>query len=1074
MRLNGLMAEDPYWRWRIARDIYYVLLDTELAIIDEFQATVDRQLAGVDKPLIRSLRIAQGHVILQPLVNRFFVRPFEDMEDTRGRERLYDHWWHHSTYGPFTAPKVRPLTRGAGQCPAASYFLTWNSLRSVEDVFDRLMDELKTRRAAEAAADTPDGDLSGQLNFCIIAGLAGGTGRGAWQLIAFKVREVLMQKHGVIPSPVAFLFDASTFENIYRKYPRQEVPLKVNSLTGVSELSCWMEKSGQAPTKVFPYKLPSMDSPHDEHMDVLSIDLSLDRGAAAPVDNAFLIFGGNKMAVLADNVQYHEMVGTGLYAALSRSAILSSQINEQMPYVSLGTSTFEVNAVTLRRYFEGLSRISVVQRLAGSNDKAVNHAVDEFMRACHLRIGITAEKRAAYLADAKGNVMQRACHCLMESDEIKFDLAALAKALESDVPEAVEHAVSQLVEPRDQLAETSVAAAVGSLARQPEDVAKACVEGLLRDTRSVETVRRFVEKATNRMEYELSALPAPARMQVSRDDDPTVLVHEYKGREYFGLFGPHFNPDECNDLQDQTRNAVLYANYQVLCEQVSQRYKTWVKLISRWKTSADMILATADKLTAKFNNELQDDLGTSGGEADDFFDALFADAACPERSTPEEFARGRFYRRDLKPVLKRGQDLKMLGEPKFKKELSQVISQAVLDGSLSQESYDELDKLRRDLEAAIRRTVHLEPRFIEKNFSIRNVIVGLRRPWIKRFDEAKGTGDELQKLINRFETFFGVKVSQDDQEFTLPSDDDFILQMGASLVATCRPYWQLTDKAMRDARRAKRIARVSLFLPVLGDSSYQEYALNYITKQLGEANVTAEVFTERDLPSNLGDSRANPFLMLANSIDGADELGDIASLDYWKSPLVKESLTKCEDVTGMSVFDEVTQHNGISYTDPAFIRDDRLREKRWKPWIDKDAGATVRRDETGDALLYALMVPDKAFREEKLAPLGWTTPLIHNSGQRWYEFTRRAMRWNAGQPCEDIGCPWKARDTIAQGLRQVFDVLAGEGRPDGTLKLEGQRWCQRIRQEAREFWEDLLRGLKAPKGSELYEKVVTD
>ena len=51
-------------------------------------------------------------------------------------------------------------------------------------------------------------------------------------------------------------------------------------------------------------------------------------------------------------------------------------------------------------------------------------------------------------------------------------------------------------------------------------------------------------------------------------------------------------------------------------------------------------------------------------------------------------------------------------------------------------------------------------------------------------------------------------------------------------------------------------------------------------------------------------------------------------------------------------------------------------------------------------------------------------------------------------------------------------MLAGKGRPDGTLKLEGPRWCERIRQEAREFWQDVLRALKAPKDSVPYEKLV--
>ncbi len=1061
MRLNGLMAEDPYWRYRVSRDIYYVLLDTELAMIDEFLATVDRQLADVDKPLIWSLRVAQGHVILHPLVRRFFVRPFEGNPDNRGKERLDAHWWHHKEHGPFTAPKVRPLTRGAGQCPAASYFLTWNSLRSVEDVFDRLIQELIARRSADGQ------DPLEELNFSIIAGLAGGTGRGSWQLIAFKVRELLTEKYG-IPAPVAFLFDASVFDNIYRRYPRQEVPMKVNSLTGISELSCWMKNLRGTGKPPFLYELPSMESPHDPQMDVLSVDLNLDPNAAAPVDNAFLIFGGSKLAVLSGNEQYHEMVGAGLYAALSRSSIVSERINERPPYLSLGASLFEVNATTLRRYFEGLSRINVLRRLADTDNDAVDHAVEEFMRQCRLRIGITAEKRAAYQADPKGTLMQRACHFLMESDEMKFDFAALAKALEDDAPEPVQHAVNRLLDPRDALAEKAVHQAVASLDQQPEDVARELVADLLRTTRSVETVRRFVEKASSCMSQELGELPPPSRMQIPRDDDPTVLVQEYKVPEYFGLFGRHFNEDECNDLQDQTRKAVLLKNYRVLCEQIQRHYKGWITLISRWKTSADMILTTADKLTAKFKNELQQDLGTTGSDAADFFETLFTDAACPEEGVPDEFARVRFYRRDLKPVLARGEDLQLLGEPEFKRELTDVISRSVLEAGLSADAYDELDKLRRDMEAAIRRTVHLPSGFVEKNFSVRSVVRNLRRAWLNRFNESLGNRDHLLELLNRFQAFFGVRPKQDGEQFTLPSDEQLILQMGASLAATCRPYWRL-----RDVDQAQE-CRVSLFLPLLSEHLDKEEAERMVKAELERANVVVEVFTENARPSAIGDSRANPFVILAYSSDGTDSVEAIASLDYWQSPTVKGLLTKCEDASGQSVFEEgATRHNGVSYTDPMFVRHAALNEIRWKPWADKDTGAAVQQGETYDALLYALLEPGESLGK-RLNDVGWSLPLVRNRGHRWYEFTRRARMWNDGQPRDDVGCPWKARMPIAQGLYQVFDVLAGQGRKDGSLVYEGPRWCDRIRQEAREFWQVVLRELKAPKDSEPYERLIAN
>lgn len=1056
MRLNGLMAEDPYWRHRIGRDIYYVLLDTELAMIDEFEDTINRQLAGVDKPLIWSLRIAQGHVILHPLVRRYFVTPFAgESNNTRGKDRLYSHWWCDDEHGPFSAPKVRPLTKGAGQCPAVSYFLTWHGLRKVEDVFDRLIEEVIARRS-DATGVNP----LAELNFAIVAGLAGGTGRGSWQLIAFKVRELLTKRHDTIPVPVAYLYDASVFESVYRRYPRQEVPMKVNALTGVSEISCWLN---QSPTSArLRYELPSMETPHDPQMDVLSLDLDLDPSGASPVDNVYLMFNRNEMAVLSDNEQYHDMVGTGLYAALSRSSIASTKINERPPYMSLGTATFEVNSATLRQYFEGLNRISALKQLATRDDVAVGKAVDKFFNSCGLPINITATNRRGFQADEKGTLIQRACHELVS----RCDLGGLVEALEDDDPEEVEDAIRNVLQPDEQAAENAIQAAVDSLPMDPSDAAKQQVAELFRDTRSVENVRRFVEQVIERLEGELDDLPAADRMKTTDEEDPQQLVHAYKGREYV-VWGRHFNPDECNDLENQTRIALLYANYSVLCAELKQRYKSWMAIIRRWQDSSDVIRAAADKLAVKFRNEVQDDIGTSGSEDADFFDALFTDFEYPERSTPDEFSKGRFYRRELRPVLHRGQDLELLGQPEFKQEFTDVVSKGLTSG-LTRDSYDECDKFRRDLESAVRKTVHLPSRFIENNFSVLNVITGLRQAWLHRFHEMKGQRDELRDMVKMFEAFYGSRPHPDGDEYVLPTNEEFMLYMGASLAATCRPYWRLRSSDEMSE------ARVSLFLPILEDQFKREAAERFIAERLDRGNVTVEVFTEKERPDELGDSRANPFIIVAYSVEGTHDINAIASLDYWQTPTVKALLQECENVGGKSVFDPDAQHNGVSFTDPLFIGNPELQGIRWKPWIDLDVDRTMQNKETMDALLYAFLQPNEEFNKQ-LQKLKWTLPLIRNKGKKWYEFTRRAIIWNDGRPKADTGCEWKARQPIAQGLDETFAVLSGTARtPDGSLKTEGSRWADRVRQEARTFWAEVLLELQAPPRSTVYEQLLAD
>ena len=48
---------------------------------------------------------------------------------------------------------------------------------------------------------------------------------------------------------------------------------------------------------------------------------------------------------------------------------------------------------------------------------------------------------------------------------------------------------------------------------------------------------------------------------------------------------------------------------------------------------------------------------------------------------------------------------------------------------------------------------------------------------------------------------------------------------------------------------------------------------------------------EDERPDSHGESSVNPFVILAYSVGGTSDIGDIASLDYWSSPAVKIALS---------------------------------------------------------------------------------------------------------------------------------------------------------------------------------------
>jgi hypothetical protein len=201
IRLNELLSQDYYWRRRIDNEIFYVVVDTDIEEIKEFHAAIRSHLKGVkDPPYTTPVKLAEGVTHLKPLINQYFFEPFKSATDTSGRDRLLAHWWNRGPQSLFTAPNVIGVTDGAGQCPPVSYFLTWKSLEGLEGQFKQLIEEVQKRQHGFGNIDV--------LNFIIVAGLAGGTGRGSWELIAFKLRE-MFRRYKKTPKPRAFLFDAT-------------------------------------------------------------------------------------------------------------------------------------------------------------------------------------------------------------------------------------------------------------------------------------------------------------------------------------------------------------------------------------------------------------------------------------------------------------------------------------------------------------------------------------------------------------------------------------------------------------------------------------------------------------------------------------------------------------------------------------------------------------------------------------------------------------------------------------------------------------------------------------------------
>ena len=320
--LNRLLVQNPAMLPRLSNEVYYLAVDTEVEALDKFEEEIKGQMGQYPAPFMDRIQLSHNMNILNEMIRPNFIEPFSKQQNAKGLMRLREHWWFDGNGNPFVAPRVTNLIKGAGQCPPASYGLAWFYLDEIGDAIKRIVNHM-------VAHGYGDPTQLKNMNLVIVAGLSGGTGRGCWNLIAFKVRDYLLSKYKVTVPPVGVFFDANVYESVARDNEGQQLALEVNSLTGLSELSCWMVNGGKAGTDCFKYSLPNVKSPDRVSTDVLKVNLDLNPTAGAPVSSAFLVCGKSESAILDNNRQYHEMAGAALYAMIA-NPLLPDLTGKQM------------------------------------------------------------------------------------------------------------------------------------------------------------------------------------------------------------------------------------------------------------------------------------------------------------------------------------------------------------------------------------------------------------------------------------------------------------------------------------------------------------------------------------------------------------------------------------------------------------------------------------------------------------------------------------------------------------------------------------------------------------------------
>ena len=863
-----------------------------------------------------------------------------------GGKRLKEHWWFDGDGRPFQGTRVCGRRGPAWASPTEAYGATWRALPLIDRAVADLREELLRRNA--------DGlDPLRNLRAYVVGGLAGTTGRGSWNLVAEKVRESL-QRFGVRVMPTAVLFGADVYGTVTRcagwKFQRDA---QVNALTGISELSGWVENRRRGGDGCVAWRLPNMLRPDEEgRTDVLQSDESEDP-CGGPVGRVHLVCGRNATGCLESPLAYHRMAGKALYAMIEAPEYDATHVNDSECYGSLAGVTFEVDAVHIHAFCETLAQEHVMDQLLEmqkGDAEAVAEAIGEVWAKCPLD---APRNVAEFQPDPRGTLWQRVAHAAMGTQEWQREFENTRNALRNCTVEQAEKLVLPMKQPRwvvpllgameETLRTIDVQAAV-------EETAKRMIGG--DDGAGPSPMRgvEFLKRLRERIAAERATAPERLEMditgggQAALDEAMRDWLHECGKRtigEMLLLRGP-YGQDDLDRLCRSENGAngrtwqgiipqgVLAALYPVVRERIDTELTGVLERIGKRLAGCEAFVDTCR--TARMKLASKEGESAGGHSGDNGFELLFA--------TPDQIGETLYtaenprwlYHRVLKPIVKSRGEVEELAarEVVVGERFIDRIARA-LDFAAGGEEAAE-GSLARVLTDAARAEVHLRPEFLEDHYTFLQVLENNLPYWNRAIAEAEGDSLRWNQLFEGFRVTLGVEPQYDkcSRECKLPSVDRLRWTIAASLALGCRPWW------WADTCGTERPGL--MFVPF-------KLCLDSVAGPESDQFWAREMDSCRWMLIGLETGRGSPFAYVAQTEDvlvltdaeeseGLHPLDKVRSLDGWRDPEVLKSLRLAERKDGAAIFGQEGCTPGVGYVSPLYVRNERLSGCRWKPWME--------------------------------------------------------------------------------------------------------------------------------------------
>lgn len=935
VRLNRKLVHDPYWAPRLDQDLYFVGIDTNTDDLKKFRSDLQEDSRSVNQPFIQTIQTSASLQKLGPVVHRDLVEPYKNGRNRAGLERLKQHWWFKGEK-PATAPRVYPLFKGAGQQPPVSFYLTWKHLATIGRQFDDLVHEIINRRSHMGIEHPP----LHHLNVLLVSGLAGGTGRGGWQLVAAKAMDSLNRAigdTGQAISPVCFFLDASCYPDRFENVS-VENKLRANSLTGFSELSAWL---GHEEEHELPYRLPSIEHPESPEADLIQLN---EITGGSPLYSAMFAFGRNDMAVIGKSEDGFDMVSSALYALITHSVIQSVQINKGgHPFWGIGSAVYEVPIEDLKLFFEQDARRVVCEELisyrpadlakevssfyktAGLTTNALDMRMHETKHPSELQLlGRFARRQQAMMEPALDNL-----DSALESQDTEEALE-MARVFDADLinQDVVRRALNDAI--LDGLADKARKRDDKGPQNLGDAILEAAITGpnsILRRHKSLQAAWKFLDEVTEKFRKQIQELQhsgiGPKDQGVN---DPAVTI-EREGNRL--LRRKPFNEGVRENILFEARVHLLHSSVKQLLACLNEQY---AQLMNRIRPIKNQLADATQHLRLRAQK-----FGEAAAKLEKE-KALFTTKETADRSIV--ISKRRFQTRKLRPVKPESQDY---AETVSRDSLLELLAEQILISASKPDASRPTERQRAEhaITEIVNAEVGVSPSLLEQ-FHIERIINKLRNFWIEYLHGVRNDAPRFNDLSRRFYKYFGVRVGISDNNNVLledgRSDLGFLTRMGAALVTVCRPYWSAKRSEDEGAQN------VYLFMPtVISDSDLDAVHLDIRGLVGNDLNVEPKVYG-RYTPVQDVDVSArvdgNPYMMLAYSDEAVLSLNDIRSLDYWKGkPALQQLLEAAESQVGESMFSRVGSDLGIGFADPRYVIDESYAARRWRPWYRAAAGS---------------------------------------------------------------------------------------------------------------------------------------